>query len=180
MRGIAAICVTGHGARMELRGEAPGDVEAISAVIGAAFAGAPRSDGNEAAIVEALRAGGSLALSLVASEDGLIVGHIAFSSVTIDGRDRGWFGLAPLAVAPVRQRRGIGHALVQAGLDRLRATGASGCVVLGEPAYYGRFGFAADPNLHLPGVPPDHFLSLSLSGQRCAGTVQYHRAFLGS
>jgi putative acetyltransferase len=162
---------------MEVRPEIPSDEKAISELITAAFVEAEHSDGNEARIVDALRKSGSLHVSLVATENGEIVGHAAFSPVTIDGRSDGWFGLGPVAVVPGRQRQGIGSALIEAGLARLRAAGSKGCVVLGEPAHYSRFGFAADRNLRLAGVPPEYFQALKFEEQPCAGLVEYDAAF---
>jgi putative acetyltransferase len=162
---------------VNIRPETPADEAAISSLITAAFLEAEHSGGNEARIVEVLREANSLTVSLVAIEDDRIIGHVAFSPVTVDGRDQGWFGLGPVAVIPDRQGEGVGSALIEAGLARLRARGSSGCVVLGEPAYYLRFGFAADPNLRLAGVPADYFQTLKLNDQRCAGLVNYHPAF---
>jgi putative acetyltransferase len=97
----------------------------------------------EARLVEELRTAGRLAVSLVAVESGAIVGHVAFSPVTVPGVDvvDGGIGLAPLAVAPLFQRRGIGAALVREGLIYAERAGFQFAVVLGEPGYYGRFGF---------------------------------------
>jgi putative acetyltransferase len=162
---------------MQIRSERPGDGEAISNVITAAFLEAEHSGGNEAQIVEGLRRDESLSVSLVAIENDIIVGHVAFSPVTIDGRGEGWFGLGPVSVVPNRQRHGIGSALIEAGLVRIREQGAKGCVVLGDPAYYCRFGFATDPNLCLAGVPAEYFQRLSFEQQPCSGVVNYHSAF---
>jgi putative acetyltransferase len=162
---------------VEIRPETPADEAAISSLITAAFLEAEHSGGNEARIVEALRQAAALTVSLVAAKDDRIVGHVAFSPVTVDGRSDGWFGLGPVAVAPGRQRQGIGSALIEAGLAQLRAQGSIGCVVLGEPAYYRRFGFAADPNLRLAGVPAEYFQRLVFDDQPCGGLVKYHPAF---
>lgn len=163
---------------MILRPERAADGQAIADCITAAFLTAEHSDGNEAAIVAALRDADALAISLVAETDaGQVVGHIAFSPVTIDGANEGWFGLGPVAVLPDWQGRGIGSALVNAGLAQLRAGGACGCVLLGDPGFYGRFGFVPDPALCLPGVPPEYFQRLILSGAPPAGEVAYHAAF---
>jgi len=159
-----------------IRPERPGDEAAISQVIGEAFAGADHSDGTEARIVEQLRAGGSLALSLVAEGNG-VLGHVAFSPVDISDGSVRWFGLGPVAVAPYRQGVGIGAALIEQGLDLLRQMDAAGCVVLGEPAYYGRFGFTHDPALVYPGPPPEYFQRLVLNGGPARGTVRYAPAF---
>ncbi|WP_439816998.1 GNAT family N-acetyltransferase [Zavarzinia sp. CC-PAN008] len=162
---------------ISIRTERPEDAAAISALTSAAFLNAPHSSHQEAAVVEALRAGGALALSLVADVRGAVAGHIAFSPVTIDGRDIGWFGLGPVSVDPAHQQGGIGLALVRQGLDTLRRNGAQGCVVLGDPAYYGRFGFRAVRGLVLPGPPAAFFQALALGGPMAQGTVAYYPAF---
>lgn len=162
---------------MIIRDETPADIAAIRAVLTAAFAAAPHASGSEAAIVDALREQGALALSLVAEQNGTVVGHAAFSPVSIDGKRARWFGLGPVAVTPHEQRRGIGKTLIEAGIDRLVAMGAHGCVVLGDPAYYRRFGFASDANLRFPGVPEQYFQRLLLEGPAPAGVVEYHAAF---
>ncbi len=166
-----------NAATPRIRPETAADAPVIHAVTTAAFRDTPRSDQREAAIVDALRRAGALSVSLVAECDGEVAGHVAASPVTIDGRDGDWFGLGPISVLPAWQRRGIGGLLVQASLRQLRALGAGGCVVLGDPAYYGRFGFRATPDLRLPGVPPGYFQRLHLSGSPATGTVAYHAGF---
>ena len=169
---------------MRIRPEQPADSDAIRALTTEAFATAPHSSGTEAAIVDGLRAAGALTLSLVAVEDdeksNEILGHVAFSPVTIDGAERDWFGLGPVSVKPGRQRGGIGAGLIREGLRRLREMGAAGCVLLGDPGYYGRFGFATDPALVLEGVPPAYFMRLGFGAEPPAGTVRYHAAFDGA
>lgn len=160
-----------------LRDEAPGDVEAIAAVTRAAFEHHPHSRQTEAFIVAALRRAGALTLSLVAEVDGRVVGHVAFSPVRVSDGSAGWYGLGPVSVAPELQRQGIGSALIRQGLQRLRALGAQGCALVGEPGYYARFGFRADPALQLPGVPAEYFMSLPLGAARAGGTVSFHPAF---
>lgn len=86
-----------------------------------------------------------------------------------------WFG--PISVSPAYQGMGIGAKLMNEALRRLRALGASGCVVLGEPAYYGRFGFRAEPTLVLPDVPPEYFQAVAFGGEIPTGAVSYHEAF---
>ncbi|MCL6699293.1 N-acetyltransferase [Sphingomonas sp. NSE70-1] len=162
---------------MNIRPERPGDEGAIAAVIEAAFLNAPHRDGTEASIVERLREAGALNISLVAEDAGELVGHIAFSPVTIDGADLGWFGLGPVAVLPDRQGDGIGSRLIRSGLEMLRNEGAAGCVLVGEPAYYQRFGFQTVARLAFPGIPPEYFQGLSFGGGMPSGTVAYHQAF---
>lgn len=161
-----------------VRPERVGDEAGIAWAIKAAFAAAEHSGGNEAEIVSRLRNERELEASYVAATPaGEIVGHVAFSPVLIDGVECGWYGLGPLAVLPEWQGRGIGAALVEAGLERLRQIDASGCVVLGYPAYYARFGFAPDPALHYPGPPPEYFQRLVLDGDPPSGVVTYPAAF---
>ncbi len=162
---------------MNIRPERPGDESAIAAVIEAAFLNAPHRDGTEALIVERLREAGALSISLVAVDADELVGHVAYSPVTIDGADLYWFGLGPVAVLPNRQGDGIGSRLIRSGIEMLRNKGAAGCVLVGEPAYYKRFGFKADPRLTYPGIPPEYFQALSFGYGMPSGTVAYHRAF---
>lgn len=160
-----------------IRDEVPGDEAAIDAVTRAAFRDHPFSRQTEHRIVRGLRDAGALHLSLVATIDGDAVAHIAFSGVTIGGVDLGWWGLGPVSVGPAHQRAGIGGALVRSGLRRLGERGVPGCVVLGDPAYYRRFGFAPHPGLALPGPPPDHFMAIALQRSVPQGEVAYHAAF---
>ncbi|SDF40264.1 GNAT family N-acetyltransferase [Limimaricola pyoseonensis] len=160
-----------------IRAERPGDAAAIGEVTRAAFSEVPYASGTEAAIVAALREAGALTLSLVAEEAGRVVGHVAVSPV--EGIGPGWFGLGPVSVRPGRQKAGIGARLVRAALERLRAAGASGCVVLGDPGYYGRFGFAARPGVGFEGAPPEYFQQIRFAGPAPEGRVRYHPAFGG-
>jgi putative acetyltransferase len=123
-----------------------------------------------------LRQSGGLALGLVAMAEGEVVGHAAYTEVRIEGRMDGWFGLGPIGVLPAFQRAGIGSALIQDGFRRLRRAGARGCVVVGDPAYYTRFGFLPYPGLTLAGFPPENFLAVSFAGEVPAGVVTYHSA----
>jgi putative acetyltransferase len=162
-----------------IRREQDGDEGAITHVIASAFAGVEWSDGTEAQIASRLRDSFELEASYVAvTPSGNIVGHIAFSPVEIDGQACGWYGLAPLAVLPDWQRRGIGAALIEAGLGDLQRVDAGGCVVLGEPDYYARFGFAHDPQLTYPGAfIPRYFQRLIFRDEGLRGEVRYSAAF---
>lgn len=164
---------------MMIRDENPRDCEAIKALVAAAFVDHPHSNQGEARLVGALRDAGALTLSLVAEEAGQVVGHIAFSPVSIDGVEPGWYGLGPVAVRRDRQGQGIGRQLIETGLARLAALGAAGCVLVGEPDFYGRFGFRADPRLTYAGVPPEYFMVRALSAPAVtpAGEVKFHPAF---
>ncbi len=162
---------------MIIRPERDVDVAAIGSITAAAFAGHPHSDQTEPLIIERLRANAALSLSLVAEEAGEVIGHIAFSPVTITPTAAGWYGLGPVSVRPDRQGRGVGSELIRRGLARLRDAGAVGCVVVGEPEFYGKFGFRSEPGLIFPGCAPQYFMALVLSGEMVSGTVAYHAAF---
>ena len=166
---------------MIIRHELVTDHTVVRDVIDAAFrdhAHQPAdSEPVEPAIVEALRDANALSLSLVAEDAGEVIGHVAFSRVTIGAADVGWYGLGPLAVRPDRQRQGVGRALIQEGLRQLRARDAAGVVLVGEPEYYGRFGFRADARLTYAGVPSEYFLVLPFVSSVPAGPVSYHSAF---
>lgn len=162
---------------MIIRLENEGDADPIHDVTVAAFHGKPYSSGTEAQIVDALRAAGVLTISLVAEDHDEIVGHVAFSPVAINGRAGRWYGLGPVSVLPMWQRRGIGSSLIKTGLSHLRNLGAEGCVVLGDPAYYSRFGFVSDPALRYRDVDPRFFQRLSFTGDAPTGEVVFHPAF---
>ena len=166
---------------LQLRHETPADIAAIEAVTVAAFADAPHTSHTERFIVRALRAAHELTLSIVAEEHGEVVGHVAVSPMTItDSHGRkgeGWYGLGPISVLPLRQGNGIGSRLMEQALSELRAMRAAGCRLLGDPAYYARFGFQAHAGLQLPGVPPGYFMALALQGPVPEGIVQYSDAF---
>ncbi len=105
------------------------------------------------------------------------MGHIAFSPVTINGTHHHWFALGPIAVLPALQRQGIGIKLVNEGLRSIRALGAQGCVLVGDPAYYSRFGFSHNPVLTMEDVPPEVLLCLSIAERVPQGEVEHHAAF---
>jgi putative acetyltransferase len=160
-----------------IRDERADDGHQIDEILTAAFAKHPHSNQTEHILVRKLRADHALTLSLVAEVDGKVTAHIAFSPVQIDGVDHGWHGLGPVAVLPDLHRRGIGCALINAGLQRLRNMGSNGCVLLGEPEFYRRFGFQTDARLRLDGVPPEFFLILPFQDAVPVGRIDYHPAF---
>jgi len=160
-----------------IRDETPADAPAITDLTVAAFATLAISSHTEQYIVEALRAAGALTLSLVAEREGRVVGHIAFSPVTISDGTPGWYGLGPVSVLPALQRQGIGAALIREGLARLQALGARGCCLVGHPEYYPRFGFASPPGLGVEGVPSEAFFALAFDGRLPQGHVIFHDGF---
>lgn len=160
-----------------IRPETSADVETITAVTRAAFASLEISNHTEQYIGEALRAAGGLTVSLVAEHDGRVVGHIAFSPVTITDGTSGWYGLGPVSVLPDYQGRGIGAALIWEGLERLKRLGANGCCLVGHPDYYPRFGFDHPADLVIDGVPPEVFFVQPFDGPVPRGRVTFHEAF---
>ncbi|KTG17557.1 MULTISPECIES: N-acetyltransferase [unclassified Guyparkeria] len=167
-------------APVSIRAETPADREAIAAVTEAAFATLEISDHTEQYIVAALRAAGALSVSLVAVRAGRVVGHIAFSPVTVSDGTPGWYGLGPVSVLPEHQRQGIGAALIREGLAELRGLEARGCCLVGHPDYYPRFGFEHPTGLVVEGVPPEAFFVLPFDGAVPQGTVRFHEAFRAS
>ena len=160
-----------------IRTETNADIVEISELTRAAFESLAVSSHTEQYIVDALRNLGALTISLVAELDGQLVGHLAFSPVVMSDGTPNWFGLGPVSVLPAFQRQGIGQALIEDGLARLKRNEAGGCCLVGHPAYYGRFGFQNVSELSLEGVPPEVFFALSFDGRIPQGTVQFHPAF---
>ncbi len=162
---------------IEISNEESGDEAKIHQLTKLAFLSAPHTDYTEQFIVDALRRAGALTISLVAKTNGEIIGHVAISPITLSGGATGWFGLGPISVLPEFQGLGIGSELMRSSLAALETLGASGCVVLGDPGYYGRFGFSVVDGLVFPGVPAEYFQALSFSGEFPKGEISYHEAF---
>lgn len=180
-----------------LRPEQPSDIPTITCITREAFSANPH---GEEVIVTKLRDDNALTLSIVATvppysksplsspsaspppevEEGQekIAAHVAFSPVTLEGVDENWVGLGPVSVSTSLQRKGLGSAVIREGLRILRERGdIDGCVVLGNPAFYGKFGFQAGQGLVLDGVPAKYFQSLSFGDSRPEAKVRYHAAF---
>ena len=157
---------------MDIRPEAPGDAETIHALVAEAFGQALEAD-----LIDRLREDGDVAISLVAVDDGDIVGHVLFSPMTAPFRA---LGLGPVAVLPARERTGIARRLIVEGVALARGAGWQGVFVLGEPAFYRRFGF--DPALAQDFVSPyagPYLMALALDGELpvLTGKVDYAPAF---
>ncbi|MGL4490034.1 MAG: GNAT family N-acetyltransferase, partial [Rhizobiaceae bacterium] len=145
-----------------IRLERPDDVLAIHDLTKRAFAPMPFAAGDEQDLIDVLRAIGDLTLSLVAEIEGKIVGHIAFSPASASDGSEGWFALGPIAVEPKLQRRGIGKSMIAKGLAHLIAMNASGCILVGNPDYYQRFGFRPFPHLAPDNEPAEYFMILPM------------------
>jgi putative acetyltransferase len=162
---------------LEIRSETARDVDGIRQVNTEAFRDHPISRQTEHLIVEALRDAGALEVSLVALNEDRVVGHIALSTACVGDSESGWYLLGPLAVLPDLQRRGIGSALVESALAELRSAGADGCVLVGDPGYYGRFGFTTFPWLTHEGVPDEYVLAIPFTEAAPQGQIRAHKAF---
>jgi putative acetyltransferase len=160
-----------------IRPETPADVTGIWRVTKRAFAGTSYSDGNEQDIVDALRQRGALAISLVAEQRGTILGHVAFSPASSEDGAPDWYTLGPVSVDPDVQRCGIGKALINTGIARLRELRAAGCIVLGDTRYYSQFGFSKAPHMAPAGVPKEHFMVLCLGPETPECVVNFHEVF---
>ena len=163
--------------KVAIRSETDADVSAIAEVTVAAFKTLEISNHTEQFIIASLRAAEALTVSLVAEVDGRVIGHIAFSPVTILDGTRNWYGLGLVSVLPAYQRQGIGKALIREGLSRLKDMSARGCCLVGHPDYYRKFGFKSMSGLVHEGVPQEAFFALSFDGHTPQGTVAFHEGF---
>lgn len=162
---------------MEIRNEIPADFQVIHELTATAFAPKAFSDGTEPAIIDDLRKADDLTLSLVAIKDNVLVGHVAFSPVAIGSTKTGWYGLGPVSVLPKLQSQGIGTAIINEGLARLRQIPAKGCALIGDPKYYSRLGFISDGNLHYDGVPDHHVQWIGFNNEQPTGQLIFSPAF---
>ncbi len=163
--------------KIVIRDETHVDVYAISEVTIAAFKTLEISNHTEQLIIDALRAAKALTVSLVAEMDGRVIGHIAFSPVTISDGTPNWYGLGPVSVLPEHQWKGIGKALIKEGLSRLKDMNAQGCCLVGHPDYYMKFGFKNMSGFMHEGVPQEVFFALSFGRHTPQGTVAFHEGF---
>jgi putative acetyltransferase len=160
-----------------IRNEIHSDIQEITEITKEAFENLPISDHTEEFIINALRDANALTISLVAVAGKKIVGHIAFSPVTISDGSPGWYGLGPISVLPELQRQGIGKSMIREGLSSLKSLGAKGCVLVGYPDYYERFGFRSLPDLVVDGVPQENVLVLPFEESEARGVVTFHEGF---
>ena len=160
-----------------IRPEHPDDYTAIYDVTKRAFAAMPFSDGDEQELIGRFRNAGVLALSLVTEMDGGIVGQITLTPAFAADGSPGWFALGPIAVAPEFQSKRIGGNLIDAAIAWLRAQDAAGCVLVGNPNYYSRFGFAQYSTLAPEGEPAEYYQILPLRVQEPSVVVGFHPLF---
>lgn len=167
---------------MLIRSEQIKDQQEIEQMILAAFKDHPHQDPEkgtiEHLIVNNLREAEALSLSLVMELEGQLIGHIAFSRISIDGQDLNWFVMAPVSVLPNYQNQGVGSQLIQEGLTKLLESGAEGCIVIGDPQYYERFGFHHLHDLIVDGIPSEYCMVKALNAlNQPEGEVGFHPGF---
>ena len=162
---------------MIIRKEEHSDIEAITEVTIAAFKDHPISRQTEHFIINALRLADALVISLVAEIDGRIVGHIAFSPITLSDGTEGWYGMGPVSVLPDYQKKGIGKSLINKGLSLLKDIEGQGCALVGFPDYYKKFGFKNHLEMIHEGVPQEVFLVLPFRETIPKGIVNFHDGF---
>ena len=163
--------------QVTIREEDPADVEAIFTLTAEAFNGKPYSEGTEPYIINRLRNDGDLSLSLLSVKAQIIVGHVAFSKVTINSVHDHWYGLGPVSVMPDLQKQGIGTTLINAGLKLMQERNACGIALIGDPGYYNRFGFTSNGKLTYMNVPDEYVQYLAWKCEAPEGELAYCRAF---
>ncbi len=164
---------------ISIREEAADDIDRVFQINKEAFDTAAEAD-----LVNRLREQADPVLSLVAERDGILLGHLLLTPVSLDSEpELNLMGLAPMAVTPDSQNSGIGSALVEAGLTHCRNLDVGAVVVLGHPEYYPRFGFQPSINFDIKSeydVPAEVFMVQELQPdylQNYSGTIRYHPAF---
>ncbi|WP_039017433.1 GNAT family N-acetyltransferase [Halocynthiibacter namhaensis] len=162
---------------MIIRPEQPADRDAINAVTIAAFATVPYGSEHDGKITDLLREAGALRLSLVAEDAGEILGHVAFSPVGVGTCTEGWVCLGPVSVRPDRHGAGIGSKLIREGLEQVKSLWEAGCILMGNPAYYSRFGFEVSSDLKLNGEGSPYLQALAFGPNAPQGDVRFHAAF---
>lgn len=141
-----------------IRQECPADYDAIHDLTRWAFQGRPYAGGDEQDVIDRLRATDALTLSLVAEDQGGLSGQITFSPAINSDGSQPWFALGPVSVTPERQNQGIGGELIRQGLARIKALGALGCILTGNPEYYRRFGFTLAADLVPEAESAEYFM----------------------
>jgi putative acetyltransferase len=160
-----------------IRPERSEDHAVIYDITQRAFAPMAYADGNEQELIDKLREAGALALSLVAEKDGVLVGQVTFSPACAADGSPGWYALGPVSVEPELKHQGIGGQLIRAGIDWLLQQDAAGCVLVGNPVYYSRFGFRLFPELAPEGQPAQYFQILPLRVAEPTAVVGFHPIF---
>lgn len=162
-----------------IRPEQPADGGAIRDLTQRAFATMPFADGDEHELIGKLRDADALVISLVAEQDGVVVGQVTFTPAFAADGSTGWFALGPVAVEPGFQKSGVGRQLIEAGLNKLRDWDAAGCVLVGSPLHYGRFGFRIAPQCAPAGGHAEYFQLLPFGVAEPECVIDFHPLFIG-
>ncbi len=162
---------------INIRSELPDDIPEIRRVTELAFRKMHYAAGDEQDVIDRLRSANALSLSLVAMEGNQLLGHAAFSPVTLNSEVAPWLALGPVSVIPERQGQGIGSKLIRSGLEQLLDTDALGCILTGNPDYYRRFGFKLCSE-HCPDdEPQEYFMVKRFKPALIKGQFAFHSAF---
>lgn len=163
--------------QISIRVETANDRHAIHQLTKQAFAAMPYSDGSEPFIIDALRKDGDLSLSLVMEKEHILIGHIAFSPIKIRDQHLNWYGLGPVSIAPEHQKQGYGSQLIRQGLKEIKALGALGCALIGNPDYYKRFGFSSYKGFTYGDLDPQYVMQNPFDGEARLGHLTYAKGF---
>ena len=161
----------------KVRHEKSEDWAEISELTRRAFEPMEYSNGDEQEMINALRSSGRLALSLVVEYRGSLVGHVAFSKGVCVSSPTDWYALGPISVEPKFQKRGIGTALIEAGLSQLKSIRSLRCVLVGDPNYYQRFGFVLAPKFSPPRQPAEYFMMQMFGKDEAPSGLDFDPAF---
>ena len=162
---------------IEIRKEIEADHDSIRSLTEAAFEGRPYAGGDEQDVIDRLRRNNTLTLSLVATQEQVVIGQITLSPALVGDGSSPWFALGPVSVLPSRQGEGIGSALIEASLASITNMGALGCILTGDPNYYRRFGFRLSPENSPENEPEEYFQLKLLGDQRPIGKFVFDKAF---
>ena len=162
---------------INIRCELPSDIPEIRRITELAFREMSYAAGDEQDVIDRLRSSNALSLSLVAAEENRVIGHAAFSPVTLNSEIAPWFALGPVSVTPEGQGQGIGSKLIRSGLEQLQSTDALGCILTGNPDYYRRFGFNVCAEYCPDGEPEEYFMVKKFKRTLITGLFAFHPAF---
>lgn len=163
--------------RLSIRVELSEDAPKIDRLLQMAYHQSPCRHNNEDRIISSLREDNAIELALVAHYGSDIIGYVAFSKITVDLKDLGWCAMAPIAVNPKFQGKGLGSRLITTAIDKLFVKGLKGVVVLGELGFYERFGFNDEHGLCVLGRDSRYVLAQSFDDRLPTGDIQFHYGF---
>jgi putative acetyltransferase len=164
---------------VQIRHECAEDAQAIHDLTARAFAPMPFAGGDEQLLPARFRSANVLALSLVAELGGKVIGQLTLTPAIAADSAPGWFALGPISVDPDYQKHGIGSRMIAAAIGWLKSKNAAGCALVGNPAYYGRFGWRPAPDLTPAGEPAEYYQILPLADAEPKTIISFHPLFYG-